>query len=94
MTGLANSGRLGVILKLVGLGRFLPFAPIWADSLHSKTMLQCDRQESAISSHSPIAGKRLLKTESSHPEVLRRMAGSDPPRSFDTWSDCGPPWKK
>jgi hypothetical protein len=36
----------------------------------------CEWLKSAISGHSLIAGGRLLNPESSHPEVLRRSAGT------------------
>ncbi len=42
------------------MGRFLPFAAFWADSLHCTTMLQCDRPGSAKSGQSPVEGLQII----------------------------------
>ncbi len=61
MTGLANSGRLGVILKLVGLGRKSPLGGHgWVSSPK--------RREAAIFGHSPYRRQWLLNAESGHPK--------------------------
>ncbi len=46
-------------MRMSPLGRFLPFAVFWADSLHSKTMLQCDRRKSVRSSRSSSRGNSI-----------------------------------
>ncbi len=51
----SQSGHSQILIRRAVVGRFLPFAAFWIDSLHCTNMLQCDRRESAMSGRKKFA---------------------------------------